>query len=42
MKGVDSKAQNVYIFGQNKQDLEEINSLNSPEALRKIENEFKQ
>ena len=42
MSGIDPKAQNVYIFGNTKEDFEEINSLNSPEALRKIENEFKQ
>jgi hypothetical protein len=42
MSGVNPKAQNVYIFGNTKEDFEEINSLNSPEALRKIENEFKQ
>lgn len=41
MRGVDPKAQNVYIFGKTKQDFEEINSMNTPDARRKIENEFK-
>ena len=41
MKGVDPKAQNVYIFGQTKEDFEEIDSMNTPDARRKIDNEFK-
>jgi len=40
VKGVDPRAQNVYFFGNTKEDLEEIDSLNTPEAKRKIENEF--
>lgn len=41
MKGIDPKANNIYIFGKKKEDFEEIDSLNTPEARRKIENEFK-
>lgn len=41
MKGVDPKAQNVYVFGKTKQEFEEIDSMNTPDARRKINNEFK-
>jgi hypothetical protein len=34
-------ASNFYLFGQTQEDIEEIISLNTPEALQKIENEFK-
>lgn len=40
-KGILPNAKNVYLFGQSKEDLEEIKSYNSPEALRNIDNEFK-
>jgi len=42
LKGIDPKASNVYLFGKNKEDFEEIISLNTPSSLMKIENEFKQ
>ncbi|HEY9703710.1 MAG TPA: hypothetical protein V6C58_14780 [Allocoleopsis sp.] len=35
-------AQNIYVMVNNDDDFHEINSLNTPEALRKIENEFKE
>lgn len=42
IKGINPNASNVYMFAKNDEDYHTINSLNSPDALRKIENEFRQ
>lgn len=40
-KGIKPDAHNVYMFVKNDEQFNEVNSLNTPDALRKIENEFK-
>jgi hypothetical protein len=42
IKGINPNASNIYMFAKNDDDYQSINSLNTPDALRKIENEFKQ
>lgn len=41
IKGVNPNASNIYMFAKNDDDYNTINSLNTSDALRKIEHEFK-
>lgn len=42
IKGINPNASNIYMFAKNDDDYQMINSLNTPDSLRKIEHEFKQ